>query len=524
MGLQPNPPTAYVGLALRVKAVLSAGSIILDATNAYFKTIAGAEGTGSWELRTISDANAAAAAPFINYGTKTFFTYWEGLDADGDYVFRDMGPSFPDISVASLSAITTKSVTTTGTLIPSVGADRNIFTISATLGDWYAQTIRKLSPNSIYPYGGTTEFYCMSNFQDLMLLANDEIIFYSDASLGGWREQFNTGSFVRIGSREHGRITSICGTQDFLVVSRERKVYVVTGNIPTNNYKIQEVINAEIGAWSNTSSVNIKDSIVFISTNGVFQITGGGTCTKLSELAPKNFNTYSIYHDNTNDVVFRLTGTVSKLGVLAFNDVDRGLSVGYDSYRELLVFMKRNDTTPALVIHTKTGEVYEWNGIASPSAFEIGNALDFIGGVMYTGTEVAAGVGARKFIEDKNRTTRNYPVTYPIKLYTSWLTSGEPSLEKILLQLKIFGYINPSGTNTLMVSSYKDWDINTKTTNSAYYPIQFQEDVQFSHKKRLNSDKVLSASVGFEINTAITDFDIEGFEVEFSPIQEGMKR
>ena len=41
---------------------------------------------------------------------------------------------------------------------------------------------------------------------------------------------------------------------------------------------------------------------------------------------------------------------------------------------------------------------------------------------------------------------------------------------------------------------------------------------------RLNSDKVLSASVGIEIATTNSNFELESFEVEFNPIQQGMKR
>jgi hypothetical protein len=54
--------------------------------------------------------------------------------------------------------------------------------------------------------------------------------------------------------------------------------------------------------------------------------------------------------------------------------------------------------------------------------------------------------------------------------------------------------------------------------------LSLDNQVQYSHKKRLNSDKVLSVSVGIEIDSASSDFEIESFEVEFNPIQSGMKK
>jgi hypothetical protein len=109
------------------------------------------------------------------------------------------------------------------------------------------------------------------------------------------------------------------------------------------------------------------------------------------------------------------------------------------------------------------------------------------------------------------------------------LTAGEPSLEKVLLQLKMFGRIQSESKNaSIDIAHYKDWNYNTKVTNSPYFPIDTSSlidyQTQYSHKKRFNSDKMLSASVGFEVSNPGVTFELESIEVEFAAIQEGMKR
>jgi hypothetical protein len=113
-------------------------------------------------------------------------------------------------------------------------------------------------------------------------------------------------------------------------------------------------------------------------------------------------------------------------------------------------------------------------------------------------------------------------------LYTAWLSAGEPSLEKELLQLKIFGRVakNANGGD-LKIRHYKDWDIQTLITDTIYSSTvvaSLENQTQYSHKKRLNSDKCLAASVGIETNGYLSDFELDSLEVEFNEIQMGMKR
>jgi hypothetical protein len=372
----------------------------------------------------------------------------------------------------------------------------------------------------------------MTVWQNLILLANDDYIFFSDPTLGGTYGQLATSAFIKVGDLEYGRITSICASQDFLIVSRERKVYYVNGNIITGNYRVQDLVQLEIGAWNNCSMTLVKDSVIAISAVGVHRISAGGNVDFLSQKCPKNFSTYDNRSIN-EDVSFRLNGFVSDIT----NTVNDGLVVAYDEYRELLVFMKKSLGDSCLVLSTKTGEIYEWDGLinsVNSGATTYGNSLVFIQSKAIIGEfdniVIGPGVFTTVRIKEENKSSAlTYPPSYPIKVYTSWLTAGEPSLEKILLQFKMFGRIQSNGTtSSIKISHYKDWDITTKITDAYYFPnntaLSIDNQLQYSHKKRFNSDKVLAASVGFELNTAGSTFELESMEVEFNSIQEGMKK
>ena len=515
-----NP--VYYGLALKVKSV-SGGTLRLDQKDAYLMTA-----DRQWEKRDLTDTEATNVAGQIRYGTKYYVSFWEGQSTTGPFFFRAMHPIYQGTNT-TLAAPWYRTVTMTNTATPTAGFDATMFSIGSEMTDFYDVESVKLSPNVFYPYDSNSSFYAMTKYQNQLLLATENYIWYSDTSLGGWIEQLNTANFLIIGDKEFGRITSICATNDFLLVSRERKNYYVTGNIATGNYRVQEVPSIDVGAWCNNSSINVNESVMFITAVGIYQMFEGGRCEHVSQRTPKNFDNYTSNNVN-EDVVFRLVGTNSKPNSLGVPFNQYGLAVAFDPYRDLLVWMMRYGTNPCIVLHTKTGELYEWENLGGAAGDLTANCLAFIQAKYYIGMadrKQSLPYTATAYFGIENKSLlKTYQSTNPAKLYTAWMTAGEPSLEKELLQLKIFGRISAASANPLIVKHYKDWDISTPITNTTYLsqsPAALNSQIQYSHKKRLNSDKCLAASVGIE-GTANLDFEIESFEVEFNAIQTGMKR
>ena len=505
----------YRGLALRVKSV---SPLVLDAT--YSKKLSDDR---VWNTSIGPDS---FIAPYISYGTRTFFTYWESNSSTGDFFYRAMTPSFPDNFHPYTSGPARATIATTGVGLAAAGSDAVMFTISPILGDWFDTNSIKITPNAVWGGFGNTSFSCMTKYQDLLVLANDQYIYFSDTSLGGWTDMFSDRSSILVGDLQYGRITSICGTGDFLFVSRERKNYYVNGNIVTGNYRVQEIADVQNGAWNNVSSLQVNDSVVFINSTGVFALSQGGVVKELSAKCRKNFDSFNP-NSIDEDVSFRLTGTPSSDYYVS--DL-QGIASAYDTYRGLVIFMKREAGNPALVFNVKTGEAYEWDGVYLGDANIYANCIQFIAGKYLLGgmdITIFPHTSTAKYALESFTVPKTYLTTNPLKMYTTWLTVGEPSLEKEVLQLKIFGRISTPNSG-LKVKHYKDWDKNTAITDTTYFPIvptaTIDNQIQFSHKKRLNSDKCLSASVGIEISDPTTTFEIESFEVEFNSIQSGMKR
>ena len=476
-----------------------------------------------WRTETLVDP--AGVAPLISYGANYYLTVWEGTSATGIYYYRSCIPYFNEVISPANIAPYNQTITTTGAAIATAGSDKLMFTIGPALNDWYDTTSIKISPNANYDFG-STNFHAMTKYQGSLLLANEDYIWFSDTTLGGWVDQLNTQNSLLIGDKEHGRITAICGTSDFLFVGRERKNYYVSGNISTGNYSVQEIENAPIGPWCNQSAINVKNTVIFLTVKGIYQLGVGGNAVDIGDRISKNFNTFN-FLNTTEDIVFEMTGTVSNM---SYDGTALGLSVAYDPFRELLVFMKRSASNPCLVVSTKDGEIFEWDGMNVGSTHIQAECIQFINGKYYLGeidTSISPYTKTATYNVETLSLTRSYANTYPIKLYTTWITAEEPSLEKELLQIKMFGRIATDTGTYLKVRHYKDWNLNNLITDALYASQvlgNINTQVQFSHKKRFNSDKCLAASIGIEIQDSTTDFELESFEIEFNPIQVGVKR
>lgn len=500
------------GIALRLKSYTST-SITLDGTNIKYLTR-----QREWKTGTLTGLGSSITS--WRQGSRNFVSVWASPTQYGVYYLRGFEMAFPDSSYYSEITVDIPS-----TPSASIGIeDFQIVNLGSQLNSVFDDTSRKFSLNSDWNYGGY--FYGMTVFQDQLLMINEDYIFISDSSSGGSFETFTAINFIKVGDMQYGRMTSICATEDFLIVSRERKNYYITGNIATGNYTVQEITDCEIGAWGNDSTVNVRETVFMLTAQGIYQITKGGRATVISEKCPKNFATYDNISVN-EDVVFRITGFNSSLD---YTDSTQRITSAYDEYRDLLVFMMRGvSNSPCLVVHTKSGETYEWDGFISDANNREIDCIAFIQGKYYIGQKYLAGASPAVYMKEDNTASLSYVTSNPVKLYSTWISNGEPSLEKILLQLKLFGRFQSNGsTNSINVCHYKDWDISTKITNSTYFPndtsLSLNNQIQYSHKKRLNSDKVLAASVGFEVNNAGVLFELDSMEIEMNSIQEGMKK
>jgi hypothetical protein len=522
--LGPPLPERNYGYAMKVKSV---NPLVLDAKDVKYLNL-------KREWVTVTSAITGLATYFLN-GSNTFLSIWFGLDKDGDYPFNSFILSFPNSSVLKTVSIDIVAALTND---GSSGVDQ-LAVLKTTFNEYFSIGSVKVHCNANFGFQGNYPWQSMTSYQGILVLANDTGIYFNDLTAGGSFEQLNAINFLSTGSAgdsQYGAITAICAAQDFLVVSRQRKNYYINGNIATGNYRSQEIPDVELGSWNNTSMILIKDSVVFLTACGIFQVQTGTRSSELSKNCTSNFATYDSI-ESPEDIAFLTVGYSSDLSNASVD----GITAAYDEYRQLLVFMKKGKTlnngivpdskayNACFVVNMVTGECYEWNGIL-PNLYA--NTITFINSSTILG-EIdinSSGYEASCYTENKTQSDPlSYVLTHPVKLYTTWLTGGEPSLEKFLLQLKMFGRIQSNGTSSsIKVCNYKDWDLSSKVTDSYYFPnnpnLSILNQVQYSHKKRFNSDKVLASSVGIEIDSVGVTFELDSFEIEVNSIQEGMKK
>ncbi len=459
-----------------------------------------------WDTIAVSDDSYDTTM----FACRRFTSVWSSTASEGVYYFRGMMESVYDTSLAFTSYFYPEftSLTTANTLIP---AEKYPFFISGTLQDWYDVQANREPFNK-----DGNKYVSITLYSDLILAATDDLIFFSDTSIGGSIEM--TNGVAKIGDTEFGKITSICGTKDFLVVSRERKVYYVTGQLDTGNYRIQELSNCSIGSYSNNSMLEVEGSIIMLTTSGVWLIEGP-QATKISEGISPHFQTNLAYQttdpESPDQRVFDLRGhPVTAYGGIG---IDYPIISFYDAYRRTVGFIDGSDTNggQALILHLGSMDFATWDYLSIVESTSI-SAIAAINGVFSIGIFEDWPEDAKIAAENKTvfSPTYDYIGTSPALLATTWGCAGEPSLEKQLTQFKMFGFITAA-----TIKHYENWDGVTSITSTSY--LNSLGDTKYYHKQRLNSSKVLAVSVEMSFEQL---FLLEGVEIEFNPIQQGMKK
>lgn len=376
--------------------------------------------------------------------------------------------------------------------------------VSSFMADWYDTTTVKTTFPSLK---GVT------NYKELLVGFDAVAIYFSDVTLGGSTEMTSgNANLVPYGS-EFGDIVAICGSEDFLFVSRERKNYVITGDIASSGFNITECDSAHPGAYNAKCVTNAwAGQVIFLNETGLFSVNSSGKITDISKEIKGLF-----FHANRDENLF--DKTVFKTLTQTRTDLyDGGIFKFFleDARGFIALLTARVDSGLAvtganlLVFDTTDGKWYEFD----PGATSTAEAIE---GRILT-------LGLSKYLEDGVMRGTEKQL-----LVTQWMTQDEPSKEKQICQLKFFGEINPAttdGVRSLTIGQQNDWDDFVSAnrtgwqTNAIYTPAAY--DI-YAHKKRFDSSKPQSTSIILE-STATGSFEIEGVEIEGMTIQQGVKK
>lgn len=378
--------------------------------------------------------------------------------------------------------------------------------VSSFMTDWYDATVVK---TTFPPLKGIT------NYKELLVGFDKNAIYFSDISLGGSTEMVGgLSNIVPFGS-EYGDITSICGSEDFLYVSRERKNYVITGDIAGSSFNITECDMAVQGAYNSKASTNSwAGQVIFVNSSGIFSVSSSGAIQDIGKEIKGLFS-----HTNRDQNLFDKTvfKTIAETRLAGFDGGNFKFLL--EDSRGFVILLTAKSTTAAgltvtgsnmLVYNTTEGKFYEFESGNCPTA----EAL--FGKIIALGTSRYIEDGVMRLLEKQ-------------LLVSQWMTVDAPSLEKQVCQIKMYGEFVATtldGVKGMTVGQQNNWlafDTADRTlweTNVSYLPTA--SDV-YIHKKRLDASKSQSTSIILE-SLATGSFSLEGMEIEGVVVQGSMKK
>jgi hypothetical protein len=509
------PSQTTYGLAFRV---LSSDATTVTLSRANVKYI---DASGQWQSGATVGTGTTLFSTVRN-GSNYWFSAYASNVATGNYVFRGLFPCLYNSTVSKTDQVDVASV-----IVPLAGYDKTAFNLTGNLGDGYDVTTAK----DVYQQG-TSSF---STYGELAVISNENEVLFSDTSLGGAFEMKNGLSFIVVGEGNDGNIQAVCGNADFLLVSRQKKNYYVAGNLPTANYRTQPITNTSVGVYSNESCVPYEDKIVFLNKQGVWALYSGARCAEASESVRGLFDNWANTTEFSEESYFDITDyptfvNLENLSLLSSTE-NYWIRARVDHQRGLIAFLTAGPSDAggtffgkgmALILNMNNGEFYTWSGFtenlisADPNPVLITN-MAFKNGSMLT--NIVKGNAGNVFVELKTGIDKYGYRTddHKILLKNTWFNAGEPSLEKKLNQLKMWGII----TSDIAVTHCLDWKENNVDDDDY---VNTDADL-FSHKKRLTPANFLAVSASLDINPGATGrFELEGLEIEFQPFQQGMKR
>jgi hypothetical protein len=477
------------------------------------------DASNNWVLEGMNVATTLFSA--ARNGSNYWMSVWVSNTATGNYVFRDLFACLYHSTTSQTEAVDCSSL-----IVPATGSDQTAFNLAGNLGDIYdVTTVKDVFPHSS-AYNNSEDPLSFTTYGDMAVIAGADNVRFSDTSLGGAFEMINGLSFITVGEGNDGKIQSVCGNYDFLLISRQRRNYYVAGNLPTANYRVQPIKGVVVGTYSNESCISYEDKIIFFTCKGVYALYSGGRCDEVS------VNIQGFFKNFSNTRLWPEESAFDLADYPAFKELfqvpDQWVRVRSDELRGLVVFLitGAGKEGRALVLNMNNGEFYTWTGFSGNIVFgdENPNVKDilFIDGEYYVTMNYYdtpnTNYIAQIYKEEKSTNRYQYESVYPITLETTWLTATQPSLDKKLNNLKIWGIISGSVT----VYYYLDWT-DTQIPCPDYE--NGDSPFKFSHRTNVVPANFQAVSIGLQplVNDSGT-FEIEGMEVELQPLQTRMTR
>lgn len=474
------------------------------------------------------------ATTYTLCGASIILAAYSSTTENGTFLCRGMQPAC-GLEEASAVLYDTWGIDVTAT--PFTGSAFKLFggQITNDIQGWYDIGSVKLP----FPYTAlnlnSPGIRGLTKYQGILISFDAKAIYFNDTTAGGSDEMINgLSNFVPLGT-EYGDIVAVEGCEDFIFISRERKNYVLVGDISTGNFVINECDAETASALGSNATIAAKGSVIYMGRQGIFAVSSSGVVTELSESISRLFGASREFVTDPDSVAFqpyRITDDVQATSSTVLGWDGNIVKMKYDPDRNIVAILygrktavgaaASGDRYAVLAINLKTGNCYEWKLNQSADLDVVVHDVEFLESYdattgKFKGSLIQSGLTITR--EDNTQA-----IVQDMFMISSWQTGDEPSLEKQATQVKFYGQMTGC-----RIFHQEEWEafttiaaLNANRTNVLYPTAGNQNNNLFEHKQGINSTRAQAISIGF----APTDnnFSLEGYELEWELMQGSMKR
>ena len=323
----------------------------------------------------------------------------------------------------------------------------------------------------------------LTQYQQSLVSCDDKFLYFSGVGLNFSIENNSPFDSFKVGSENLGNMTAVKGNETFLMASRERGTWYISGSLLTGNYRVQEYKSTEIGCSSPNAIIELSGSMMFPAPRGFYLAQQGAQMNELSDSIEPIF-------------------TEDYLGIDP--DMSR-VEAEIDLWREYIYFYvpSKNALESGIILAYSYyfNEWYKYSQLLP----EGGIIVDKISRFLY----ICDGTDIYEETSDLSN------ASFSCKWLSNFHTMGDAGVEKKFVEMRAFT-IGAEVDNTVLIRSYRNWDYSEASTDE-------EEEIDGIHiRRKFNSNRSYSMSMGFETEVG-NKILFNGYEFSFDADQIEMR-
>lgn len=301
-------------------------------------------------------------------------------------------------------------------------------------------------------------------YGEAAILADSNNLYFSNLAIQGTVESFAAFDNFPVGEQEKGEIKSFFSNQNFIAVFRENDSYLISGNIFTGNFRVQNYRITGVGGTSPHGVIEV-DGQCLVSTN-----RGPRIALENGDFAKVGDRIEPIFTENALQLAL-LSNTAEFI---------------LDAKRErIYLFYISTIPSESIVL------VYDYR---NKRWFKYDDILAFSGMSMTSFGEMTYILGANLYLEKQTSASSTEIAGY---YYSNYSTMGEPSLKKRFKRIGIHNSTLAPGQ--ISVNAKKDWSSQVFSSTT----LNFDNNLPFDIN-RITSK--LAYSFSFELVSPVGSF------------------